>query len=114
MNEYINQEVRELARLQSIISSQTTAIIATTIMLVILLVTVTISYSVSVSKKITEPISALADKVQHLGNGKLITSPINTTISELQTLDHGIDDMASQINSLIDKQIDDQRALHKA
>lgn len=115
MNGYINDEVREMARLERQISSQMRALITATFVIVgMLLIAVMLWYSVSVSTKITLPIGKLAEKVQHVGEMQLDTEPLDTEITELQTLDHGINDMAQRIYVLMNKQIENQRSLHRA
>lgn len=114
MNGYINDEVRELARLERQIGSQMRVLISGTIIVVVLLIAGMLWYSVSVSRRISQPIGALAEKVQHVGETDLDMTSLNTEITELQTLDHGINDMAQRIYVLMDKQIENQRSLHRA
>ncbi len=114
MHEYIDDEVRELARLQGEIGTQVTIVIACTVAGVLMLAIVILLYSVHFAKRITEPIAALAEKAQKLGGGDFSVTPIATGSAELQTLDNGFNDMVGRINTLMGKQIEDQKYLHRA
>ncbi|MBQ7850248.1 MAG: sensor histidine kinase [Clostridia bacterium] len=114
MHDYIDDEVRELARIQGQISAQMTvlsvAIVAGTLALTLTMVL----SSVKVARRITGPISALSRKAQQFGSGDFTGTPVETHITELQTLDEGFNEMARRIDALMSRQIEDQRSLHRA
>lgn len=114
MHEYIDDEVRELARLQGEIGTQVTVVIVSTIIGVVLLTVCMLLYSVRFARRITEPIGALASKAQLLGEGDFSITPVETNSTELQTLDRGFNEMAGRINALMEKQIENQKYLHRA
>lgn len=114
MNDFINDEVREMARLQGLITHQMTAVIIVVIVGVAMLTLSMVWYSVRVTRRITEPISALSHKARQFGEGNFAASPVETHITELQTLDSGFDEMARRVDALMAKQIEDQRSLHRA
>ncbi len=114
MHEYVDDEVRELARLQGEIGTQVTVVIACTIVGVLLLTIIILLYSVHFARRITGPIAALAEKAQKLGEGNFSVTPIQTNSTELQTLDKGFNEMVGRINTLMGKQIEDQKTLHRA
>ena len=114
MHDYIDDEVRELARLQTEIGTQVRIVMICVIAGVLLLTIIIMLYSVRVTRKITQPLKALAQKAERLGHGDFSTAPIEANSVELQTLDRGFDDMVQRINSLMAKQIEDQKYLHRA
>jgi len=114
MNDFINDEVREMARLQKMITSQLTAVIIAVIVGVAMLTLAMVWYSVRVTRRITGPISALSRKAQRFGEGDFASEPLETHITELQTLDSGFDEMAGRVNALMAKQREDQQSLHRA
>lgn len=113
MHEYIDDEVRELARMQSKISTSVTAVIIFTVLGALLLIVTILLYSVRFTHRITEPVGALAQKAQKLGEGSFAVEPIVAKIEEIQMLDKGFNEMVSRINTLIEKQIEDQKYLHR-
>jgi len=114
MHDYIDDEVRELARLQGVISRQAMVVIAAVIAVVVMLILLMLLYSVRITRRITEPISALSRKVKQFGQGDFTNVPVQSHITELQTLSKGFDEMAGRINALMDKQIENQKSLHRA
>lgn len=114
MHDYIDDEVRELARLRDEINQQMVVIILSTAAGVLLLTILTLLYSVRLTRRITEPIGQLVSKAQRLGDGVFDIAPVETESTELQTLDKGFDEMARRINALIEKQILDEKYLHWA
>lgn len=114
MHDYIDDEVRELARMQREITTQVVIVIACTVSGVLLLTIVMLLYSMSLAKRITEPIGALAAKAQKLGDGDFSITPVETNSMELQTLDRGFNEMVGRINALMEKQIENQKYLHRA
>lgn len=113
MHDYIDDEVRELARFQSQISARVTAVILITIIGVFLLVIGIFLYTIRFTRRITDPIAALAEKSQKMGEGNFAVEPIATRSAEIHLLDKGFDEMAQRINSLMDRQIADQKYLHR-
>ncbi len=114
MHEYLDDEVRELARLQKELSGQTSLAILLVVSGVIALTALMLSYSVRLARRITAPISELALKTRRFGEGVFSSAPLETDIAELQTLDAGFIGMAERINALMEKQKRDQQYLHRA
>ena len=114
MHDYIGDEVRELARIQGQIRAQVMVLSVVIVAGVLVLVAVIVLYSVRVTRRITEPISVLSRKAQQFGGGDFTPTPVETHITELQTLDTGFNDMARRVDALMAKQIEDQRSLHRA
>ncbi len=114
MHEFIDEEVREMARLQKQLTTQVTAVMIAVMVGVGLMVLAMVWYSVRVTRRITEPIGALSRKAQQFGEGHFETAPVETHITELQTLDSGFDEMARRVDALMEKQIENQRSLHRA
>lgn len=114
MHDYVDDEVRELTRLGDEISHQVAVIIAVTVIGAMLFVTGCLLYSIRFTRRITEPIGALAGKAQKLGAGDFFVEPVEAKSTELQMLDRGFNEMVSQIDSLMEKQIEDQKYLHRA
>jgi two-component system sensor histidine kinase YesM len=52
--------------------------------------------------------------VQQFGEGHFDAAPVETHITELQTLDSGFDEMARRVDALMEKQMQDQQSLHRA
>ncbi|MBQ3156091.1 MAG: sensor histidine kinase [Clostridia bacterium] len=114
MHDYIGDEVRELARIQGQIRAQVMVLSIVIAAGVAVLVTVIVLYSVRVVRRITGPISVLSRKAQQFGSGDFTPTPVETHITELQTLDTGFNDMARRVDALMTKQVEDQRSLHRA
>ncbi len=114
MQEYIDDEVRELARLQGEIGQQVALVIALTVIGVLLLAVGILLYSVHFANRITQPIAALAEKARRLGEGDFSVTPIQARSTELQTLDKGFNEMVGRINTLMGKQMESQKYLHRA
>ena len=114
MHDYIGDEVRELARIQGQIRAQVMVLSIVIAAGVAVLVTVIVLYSVRVARRITGPISVLSRKAQQFGSGDFTPTPVETHITELQTLDTGFNDMARRVDALMTKQVEDQRSLHRA
>jgi two-component system sensor histidine kinase YesM len=114
MHDYIGDEVRELARIQGQIRAQVMVLSIVIAAGVAVLITVIVLYSVRVARRITGPISVLSRKAQQFGSGDFTPTPVETHITELQTLDTGFNDMARRVDALMTKQVEDQRSLHRA
>ncbi len=114
MHDYIGDEVRELARIQGQIRAQVMVLSIVIAAGVAVLITVIALYSVRVARRITGPISVLSRKAQQFGSGDFTPTPVETHITELQTLDTGFNDMARRVDALMTKQVEDQRSLHRA
>ncbi|MBO2517032.1 MAG: sensor histidine kinase [Clostridiales bacterium] len=113
MHEYLDDEVREMVRLEGTIRQRTVLTIVIAAVSFILVFIGIIIYSVSVSRKITGPIRALSEKAARFGEGDFTKVPVDTASRELLMLDKGFDEMAERITTLMEKQIDDERTLHK-
>ena len=114
MHDFIDDEVREMARLQKWITTQVLAVILVVAAGVVLLTLAITWYSVRLTKSITSPISALSTKARQFGEGDFSGVPVETHITELKTLDSGFDEMARRVDALMAKQIEDQKSLHRA
>lgn len=114
MHDYIDDEVRELARIQGSLRRQVVIVVIVMVLSVTLFMAVMLMYSVRIARRITEPIGALSRKAERFGEGDFSAAPVSTNIVELQTLDRGFDDMAGRVNALMAKQIEDQKSLHRA
>jgi len=114
MHDYIGDEVRELARIQGQIKAQVMVLSTVIVAAVVVLSTAIVLYSVRVTRRITEPIGVLSRKAQQFGSGDFTPTPVETHITELQTLDTGFNDMARRVDALMTKQVEDQRSLHRA
>lgn len=114
MHDFLSDEVRELARLRSVISRESILLIIGTAAAAALLFLALMLYSMRVSRRITGPIRALSQKAERFGADDFRSEPIRTEIAELRTLDRNFDKMAERITSLIQKQRQDQQSLHRA
>ena len=114
MHDFLGDEVRELARLRGEVNRQSTYLIVGTAAAAILLFAAMMLRSMQVSRRITTPIRALSRKAEQFGADNFIGAPVETDIAELQTLDRNFDKMAGRINSLMEKQRQDQQSLHRA
>ncbi len=114
MNDFVGDEVRELARIQEQLDMQMTLLTALVVVVAIVLTVGLMWNALRLSRAIVGPISALSQKVRRFGDGDLTTTQADTDITELQTLDSGFNDMARRIDALMQKQVEDQRSLHRA
>ncbi len=114
MHDFLGDEVQELARLRGVISRQSTALIAIAVFVLVFLFLVMLFYTMRVSRRITSPIQALSSKAERLGADHFSEPPVETNITELRILDQSFDKMAGRIHSLMEKQMQDQRSLHRA
>ena len=115
MHDFLNDEVQELARLRADLNKQSAVLIGIAVVTMIVLFLGIVSYSMEINRRITSPIIALTDKVKKFGDKELSqTQPINTNIVELQILDESFNDMTGHISSLMNKQIENERSLHRA
>ena len=114
MHDYIDDEVREMARLQDAINRRTRVVLACVVAGIALLVAIVLASSVRVTRNITTPLEALSRKAEDFGRGQFHSEPVKTDIRELATLDRGFDTMAERINALMAKQMEDQKYLHRA
>jgi two-component system sensor histidine kinase YesM len=114
MHDYIYTEVQELSRLQGHIRDRALVAFFGTIVLSILMVILIVLYSLRFTRRITSPIAQLVRKAERLGNGDFTQEPIQTENAEMMALDDGFNEMVGRINGLLDREIRDQNALHKA
>ena len=114
MHDFVDDEVRELARLRLSLSRQVTIlIIASAVGMAVLFLFIVLS-STRISRSITTPIIRLTQKAEQFGAGDYTDQPVETDISELRILDRSFSDMAGHITELMDQQIKNQRSLHRA
>lgn len=113
MNEYISTEIRYMKDLQAEVASQVKIAIALSLVTTLALTLFLLFYTVRFAKRIVDPISQLAGKVQRLGEGDFSVTPVATSSTEIATLDAGFDEMAGRIDALMAKEIEDQKALHR-
>ena len=114
MHDFIDDEVQELSRLMGKIHTQSIILIIASVVAVVLLTLLILFYSLRISRRITEPILDLSEKAEQFGNNDYSGKPVETEITELKTLDQNFDKMADRIEALMDKQIKDQKSLHRA
>ena len=115
MHDFIDDEVRELARLRETLTRQTTILIAATVGSMSIIYLIIVLYSMKISRRITEPISKLTKKAGRFGTkGLLEFQPIESEIEELQILDETFNDMTGHITTLMNRQIENERSLHRA
>lgn len=114
MRDYVYYEVQELSTMQRDVTSQVTMTIGTMAVLIILIFGFMLWYSRMISRRITEPVYQLCKKVEHIGNGNFNTVSIETGNVEMNKLDEGFNEMAIHINNLLEREKENQVALHKA
>ncbi len=114
MEDYISDEVREMARLRDVIGRQIPLLLALTAVVVVALFVLLLLYSFRVSRRITGPMQALSRKAEQFGSDNFSVSPVETDIVELKILDRNFDKMADRISSLMERQRRDQQSLHRA
>ena len=114
MHDFVDDEVRELARLRVQLSRQCTVLIGVSAVgMAVLLLFIALS-STRISRSITTPIIRLRQKAEQFGAKDYADTPIETEISELRILDRSFSGMAEHITELMDQQIKNQRSLHRA
>ncbi|MDR2940702.1 MAG: HAMP domain-containing protein, partial [Clostridiales bacterium] len=114
MYDYIYDEIKEMTRLHGESAGRVLAAAVFVVTVSVFLIIIVISYSLIFTRRITRPINELCQKVQKLGGGDFSIKPIDTFNKEIKTLDDGFNDMVGRINALLDKEIEDQNALHRA
>ena len=114
MHDFIDDEVQELSRLMGRLHTQIILLIIASVVIVVLLTLVIVFYALRISRRITGPILELSAKAEQFGNNDYSVRPVETEITELKTLDQSFDKMADSIKALMDKQIMDQKSLHRA
>ncbi len=115
MHDFLNDEVQELARLRMDLNKQSAVLIGIAVVTMIALFLGIVTYSMVINRRITSPIIALTDKVKQFGSRDFsLSAPINTNIEELEILDESFNEMTDHISSLMNKQIENERSLHRA
>ena len=114
MSDFIIDEVQELSRIKDRIHAQSMILSMSSVAFVALLTAVIVLYSLRTARSISGPIRAMSDKAQQFGADDFSSDPVLTNITELQTLDQNFDKMAERIEGLMEKQIEDQKSLHRA
>ena len=114
MHEFVSDEVQELARLRTQLARQSMVLIISSVFLMIILFLIVLLYSMKVTRRITEPIMSLTQKAGQFGIRDFSqATPINTDIAELQILDQSFNEMTGHITELMNKQIENERSLHR-
>lgn len=114
MHDFLDDEVKELARLRSVLSRQSIYLILTAVFILALLAVIIVLYSLRIGRRITAPIQMLSSKAEGFGSDGFSRTPIDTDIMELQILDRNFDEMANRINMLMETQRENQQSLHRA
>lgn len=114
VQDYIYCEVKALNELQDDIQHRVKLTIGLTSVISILLLAFMLWYSKVISKSITKPVYELCEKVVHLGEGNFNVVPIKANNIEILTLDEGFNEMAVQMNRLLQRVKDNQDELRKA
>jgi two-component system sensor histidine kinase YesM len=114
MQEYTYVEVRELTLQQHEINRRVIVTIIVTLSLMVLLMLCILWYALRFTQHITNPIAQLVQKAEKIGGGDFFVEPLETKNREIKTLDDGFNEMVGRINSLVEKEREDQAALHKA
>ena len=114
MHEFVSDEVQELARLRSQLARQSMILIISSVFVMVILFLIVLLYSMKVTRRITEPIMSLTQKAGQFGIRDFSqATPINTDIAELQILDQSFNEMTGHITELMNKQIENERSLHR-
>ncbi len=114
MHDFIDDEVQELARLHVDLNKKSAILIGIAVVTMIALFLGIVAYSIVINRRITNPIIALTDKAKHFGERDFSKAkPIETDITELKILDESFNEMTDHITTLIDKQIENERSLHR-
>ena len=114
MSDFIDDEVQELSRIKNAIHTQSMVLSIISVGIVVLLTIAIVLYSLRIVRSISAPIRAMSDKAQQFGADDFSSSPVETNITELQTLDRNFDKMAERIEGLMEKQLEDQKSLRRA
>lgn len=114
MSDFIDDEVQELSRIKTSIHRQSMILSIISVVFVALLTAAIVLYALRAGRAISGPIQAMSEKAQQFGADDFSSSPVPTRITELRTLDQNFDKMAERIDSLMEKQIEDQKSLHRA
>ena len=114
MHDFIDDEVQELSRIKGLIHTQSMILSIVSVSIVIIFTIVILLYSLRMTRSITDPIQAMSEKARQFGENEFSSQPVDTNITELQTLDQNFDKMAERIQGLMEKQMEDQQSLHRA
>ena len=114
MHDFIDDEVQELARLHLDLNKKSAILIGIAVVTMIALFLGIVAYSIVINRRITNPIIALTEKAKQFGKRAFFrATPIETNIEELQILDQSFNEMTDHITELINKQIENERSLHR-
>lgn len=114
MHDFTDDEVQELARLRDTLGRQSTILVVIAVVSMLIIYLILILYSMKISRHITDPIRDLTKKASRFGTkGLSQPKPIDTNVEELQILDQTFDEMTEHITSLMNKQIENERSLHR-
>ena len=115
IHDFVSDEVQELARLRELIGKQSLILIVSTAVVMSLLFLIIVFYSMKVIRRITKPIIELTGKAEQFAVQDFSqATPIKTNIEELQILDRSFNEMTGHISELMDRQIENERSLHRA
>ena len=114
MHDFVSDEVQELARLRAELARQSTVLIISSVILMTVLFLIIVLYSMRFTRRITDPIMSLTQKAGQFGFRDFSqATPIKTDIAELQILDQSFNEMTGHITELMNKQIENERSLHR-
>lgn len=113
MNEYIYDEVNSLYTLQQEINSRVILAVVVSAVSGAILLALLLVFSKKITRSIVNPINQLCKKVEMVGSGDFLMTPINTRNTEIQTLDDGFNEMARRIDILLERVKSDQYTLRK-
>ena len=115
MHDFVDDEVQEMARLSADINRECSLIIIVAVLVISAIYVVMMFYTMKVTNGITEPITNLTKKARRFGTkGFDKAIPIETNIEELRILDDTFNEMTDHINTLMNKQVENERSLSRA
>ncbi len=114
MYDFVGDEVQELARLHAELNRKSAILIGIAVITMIVLFLAVVTYSMVINRRITNPIIALTEKAKQFGKRDFSqATPIKTNITELEILDESFNEMTGHITGLMEKQIENERSLHR-
>ena len=103
MYTYLYYEAGELADLRQTMATWRTASIFSALALMLVMIALSVRRVIRVSKSITQPIDALYERVQEIGQGDLTArEPVPAHDDKLQTLSDSLEEMVSQLHDQIE------------
>ena len=114
MHDFIHDEVQELARLRVDLNRKSAILIGIAVITMLGSFLTIVTYSMVVNRQITAPIIALTEKAKQFGKRDFSRAkPVKTNITELEILDDSFNEMTDHLSALIEKQIENERSLHR-